>query len=642
MNQQGIYLFGRNNYKKLFLYPCLTILIMLQLVPISGFCEGDKNTKASISTIDPPHWWTGFKNPQLQLCVHGNNIGLTVPSITYAGVTIENVTRTTNKNYLFITINIADNTRPGKMVLQFSGGKKILSHIYELKKRNNKQQGHQGLSSADAIYLLMPDRFANGDEKNDIITSMNCRTINRKSFIDRHGGDLAGIIQHLDYIHSLGFTALWLNPVMENNQPQESYHGYALTNHYKIDERLGTNSLYKQLAEECHSRKMKLIHDIVLNHVGNEHYLIQDLPDSSFIHQWRTFTRTTYKDGTLMDPYASLADRKLLTDGWFDTHMPDLNQQNPLVSNYLVQNSIWLIEEFDLDAFRIDTYAYCDLDFEKHWAEKIKTEFPSFFLFAETWVHGITNQAFFAQNKIATAEPSSDLDGVTDFQLYYATNDAISQPFGWTEGVNRWYHTLCGDYIYSHPSTNILFLDNHDLSRYWSVCGKDMDKFKMGITFIATSRGIPAVYYGTELLLENFADSKSSNVRPDFPGGWKGDSLNLFVQSNLNNEQAEAQKYIAKLFNYRMHTPALATGRLMQFVPQDGIYVYFRYNDDTTIMVIFNSNQTVKELELERFSELIPASVYVKNIITETVTLADKKISLPQKSSMVLEIMKIK
>ncbi|HRC31915.1 MAG TPA: alpha-amylase family glycosyl hydrolase [Bacteroidia bacterium] len=623
-------------------YKYFFILLVTSLFANTNLLSQNKTAKIAIDRIDPPHWWTGFINQNLQLCVHGNNISATTPAINYSGVTITNVIRPENKNYLFIDLKIDESAKPGVMNIQFTGGKKNITFPYLIKQRNISSAGKKGLNTSDAIYLMMPDRFANGDTKNDVVPTMNCKDVNRDSLIMRHGGDLQGVMQHLNYIKDLGFNALWLNPVVENNQPTESYHGYAFTDQYKIDARLGTNSLYKQLVDTCHKLGMKMIYDIVLNHIGNQHYLIKDLPANDFVHQWNSFTRTTYKDGTLMDIYAADADKKQMTDGWFDVHMPDLNQQNPLVENYLTQNAIWLIEEFDIDAFRIDTYAYSDLDFESRWAQKIKTEYPQFFMFAETWVHGITNQSFFTKNNITSSLHKSNIDGVTDFQLYYATNDALNQPFGWTEGVNRWYHALCADYVYQNPNNNILFVDNHDLSRYWSVCGKSLDKYKMGLIFMATTRGIPSMYYGTEILMENFSNGPSSNVRNDFPGGWPGDKINYFEAKNLPDTIKQAHEFITKLFNFRKNNPTIYQGNLKQFVPVDGIYVYFRFNDDQTFMIVHNSNNTAKELSLNRFEEMIPDTVYAKDVMTGKVTQQQGKISLEKNQSVIFQIMKTK
>ncbi|MBK8847691.1 MAG: cyclomaltodextrinase C-terminal domain-containing protein [Bacteroidetes bacterium] len=593
----------------------------------------------TLAHIDPPNWFTGLEQSDLQLLVRGENISAANFSTSYPGVSVKSIDTTQSKNYLVIHLSISSNTPPGSATLLFTKGRKKISAPFNFIAKPNRST--PSLSAADAIYLLMPDRFANSDKNNDRIAGMFDQTLNRDSFVYRHGGDLQGVISHLDYIRSLGFTAIWLNPVMENNQPTESYHGYACTNHYQVDKRLGGNKQYQILSEAAHQQGLKLVHDIVLNHIGNKHYLYIDPPYQDMFHNWSEFTRTTYKDGTLFDPYRAQSDYNLMRNGWFDTHMPDFNQHHPFVAKYLTQNSIWLIATFGIDAFRIDTYAYSDLQFESDWAKAIKAEFPAFFMFGETWVHGVVNQSFFTKNNLSNKEITSYTDGVTDFQLYYAINDAINQPFGWTEGINRVYHLLCSDIIYQNPFNNVTHLDNHDLSRYWSVCGKDLNKYKIGLTLLATLRGIPSIYYGTELLMENYANHNSSNVRQDFPGGWEGDTLDVFNRESLNKtltrDQQEAFSFLTLLFNYRNQNKVLHDGKLKQFVPIDGVYAYFRYNDNAKVMVVINTNKKEAAIDGKRFSEIIDVNKTGIDIFSgKEVKLAS--MLLPAMSSQILEL----
>ncbi|MEO8147600.1 MAG: glycoside hydrolase family 13 protein [Bacteroidia bacterium] len=611
----------------------LLLLLLLLLNPIFSFSQD-----VDIKRIDPPFWFTMMNEPKVQLCVYGSNISKYNVTVNYPGVTLEKVNKVENPNYLFLDLSIDLNTKPGVLPIKFSITNKSFSYSYELRSRVLSRSRAQGLTPADLIYLIMPDRFANAETSNDIVSTMNQKTVNRDSLGMRHGGDIRGIMKNMPYLKFLGVTALWLNPVVENNQPNESYHGYAFTDHYKIDPRLGTNEIYQQFVEFTHNAKMKVVFDVVLNHIGNEHWFFKDLPSKDWVHQWTEFTRTTYKDGTLMDPYAAESDKTLMTDGWFDKHMPDLNQKNPFVAQYLIENSIWWIETTGIDAYRVDTYAYSDLDFENKWIKAIQYEYPKFSIFGETWVNGITNQSYFAKSKYTQQKFYSELPGVTDFQLYFAINDALNQKFGWTEGVNRLYHTLSSDFVYDDPSRNVTFVDNHDLSRYFSVCGEDMNKWKMGITFLFTTRGIPMIYYGTEILMKNYANGPASNVRNDFPGGWETDSLNKFKPEGRTAQENEAHAFITKLANWRQFRKAITEGKLTQFVPVDGIYVYFRYTIQQTIMVVMNSNDKEMKVETKRFAERIQNYKTAYEVTTDKSISDIGTINVPAKTAWILEL----
>ena len=566
----------------------------------------------TITRIDPTNWWVGLKTPELQLVVYGPQIGTTTPSLdAYPGVTLTSTDKPTNPNYLLLNLTVSSSAQPGRLKLRFKG-KKALVYEYELKARRNPQTTAQGVTAADVIYLIMPDRFANGDPTNDIVKGTQEAHLNRDSSRTRHGGDLAGIRQHLDYLQDLGVTALWLNPVVENDQPKESYHGYAFTDFYRIDPRLGTNADYVTLVAECHKRGLKMVQDVVLNHLGNRNYLFRDAPDKAWFHQWPTFTRTTYRDPVLTDPYAAQADKKLMTDGWFDTHMPDLNQQHPPVARYLTQNSIWWIETTGLDGYRLDTYAYSDLPFQKQWTESILTEYPSLGMFGETWVQGVVNQAYFAKNTLA-APPNgfkSNLPGVTDFQLQYAINEALTREPGWTEGIMRLYYTLQADFLYEDPLKNCVFLDNHDISRFYSNVGGNPTKLKTALAWLLTTRGIPQIYYGTEIGMQNSTrpdakDRGDLQVRDDFPGGWKGDARSAFTAAGRSAAENDIYNYTKRLLAFRKAHPELHAGRLTQFVPQEGQYAYFRWDEKTnaTVMVVMNGTAKDATVPLGRFAE---------------------------------------
>lgn len=556
-----------------------------------------------INKIEPPYWWSGMENPCVELLIYGPNIGAYVAEIADEHVQLIRTTQMVNKNYLFLELKIDPRTPNKDVTLKFMRGTTSFTWPYSIKSKSEMAKGQQGLSPSDYIYLIFPDRFSNADSSNDAFSEMKETEVNRDNLFDRHGGDLQGIVNNLDYVEELGVTALWLNPVWENDQPKASYHGYAPTDIYAIDRRLGTNTDYKQFVAACHLRDIKVVKDIVYNHWGDQHWIYKDLPDSSWINFWPTYTKTSYKAPTLLDPYANENDRLKMTDGWFDHHMPDLNQRNPHLANYLIQNSLWWIGHFGIDAFRIDTYAYPDQLFMKELADRVLIEFPSFFMFGETWVHGTPIQAWFTGDNGLKKGYSSNLQSVTDFQLHYALNNALSENFGWTEGASRLYYTLAKDVVYKDAALNVTFLDNHDLSRVFSVVGENPEKLKTAFAFIMTTRGIPSLYYGTEIGLKNFANPDGL-VRQDFPGGWAADSLNKFARAGRTVFENELFDYFARLGQYRKKNPELFKGSLTHFTPEEGIYVYFRASEKKKIMVVMNFNAEGKSLEMNRFLNL--------------------------------------
>lgn len=586
---------------------------ILFFLPFLSFAESVR--------IDPAYWWVGMKNTRVELMVHfsgvGNSTGI---KIEHEGVVAEKLESLSNPNYLFVTLNIAPDTKPGKFLIYFNNPKGEILGEFELKERNAKQDvlWQKSVDNSDFIYLIMPDRFANGNPANDVVKTMNQTNINRAEMFERHGGDLLGIIKHLDYLIALNVTALWLNPVFENDQPSASYHGYAITDHYKVDARLGNNNLYGEFVETCHKKGLKVIKDVIYNHVGNQHYFIKDLPSDDWIHQWAEgFTRTTYREPVLMDPYVSEADKKQMTDGWFDTHMPDLNQRNPHVANYLIQNTIWWVETYGLNGLRIDTYAYPDQEFMSNLCTAVLNEYPDFCIFAETWVHGNSVQSFFTESNV-NFNLKSTCPAVTDFQLYFAVSEALTREQGWTEGAARLYYATAKDFLYKHPYKNVTFLDNHDLSRFYSVVGENFDKYKQGMAWLACVRGIPSIYYGTEILLKNFANPDGL-VRQDFPGGWAGDTEDKFEEKGRNEKEQQAFEFVSKLFEYRKNNQVLQTGKMMQFVPIEGVYTFFRYNDEKAVMVIINTSKEERTVDMNRFKERTNKYNTVTDIISQKI-----------------------
>jgi glycosidase len=611
------------------------LICLLLLLTSSAFAQ-----IPALERIEPANWWVGMKNNKLQLIVHGNQIATRNATINYPGVTLLKANKVENPNYLFLDLEISANTQPGTFPIRFEkkGAKAIVSN-YELKARNVKQVKAQGVTTKDFVYLIMPDRFANGDKTNDVIKGMTETTLNRDSMYHRHGGDIQGIINNLDYLRDLGVTALWINPLLTNDQPKTSYHGYANTENYHIDPRYGTNELYKKLIDELHKRGMKMVKDLVHNHVGSRHWTVLDLPSKDWLNQWPTFTRTTYREQTHFDPYASAADKNQMVKGWFDFHMPDPNQQNPYVRNYITQSHIWWVEYAGVDAFRLDTYAYNDLDYMAEWAKAIKAEYPNLNSFGETWVHGVPSQSYFTEGNVVNQGFDSGLDGVTDFQALWGINEALNGKFGWTDGVVRLYNTLTYDYQYKDATKNVVFLDNHDLNRFYSVVNEDFSKYKSGIAWLLTTRGIPQFYYGNEILMTG-TTTPDGKVRLDFKGGWPEDKVNKFTAAGRTDKENEAFNYVRKLATYRKNNEVLQTGKMMQFVPQDGVYVYFRYNADKTVMMLMNGEEKEVSLSTARFAERITGFKQTVNVATDEVLTDISQIKIPAKTTLVLELKK--
>ncbi len=590
--------------------------------------------------VEPPNWWTAMCEPGLEVMVYDRNVAsYTTAAVDHPGVSVEYVQRETNPNYLFVGLHIAPGAPAGAFDIVLSGDEGETKRVpYRLDAHPRDTQGRKKLSAEDLIYLIMPDRFANGDQRNDSIDGMAQQGIRRDKVFFRHGGDLRGIIDHLDYLEELGVTALWLNPVLENDQPYESYHGYAVSDHYLIDRRFGTNEEYRELVSAAHDRGIKVIMDVIFNHVGDRHYLIRDLPATDWIHQWPEYTQTTYRATTLLDPHASVRDKQLMTDGWFDKHMPDLNQQNAHLANYLIQNSIWWTLFSGQDAFRIDTYAYVDPDFMARWNRRLLAEFPELGIFGETWVHGPAVQAWFTGGRNLHADFDTHLPGVTDFQLYYAINEALGTDPGWTEGVLRLYYTLAQDYLYADPTRNVIFLDNHDIARVFTTFGGDQRKMKSALALLLTLRGIPMLNYGTELAFEGSGGGFGEGGRVDFPGGFPEDERNLFSPGDRTDTEEAIFNYTKSLATFRRESEALRKGSLTQFVPNDGIYVYFRHTGDDRVMVIFNGNGEAREgVDLGPYREALAgytSGVEVTNEMRETgleiLNLAAKEVKVIQ------------
>ncbi len=595
---------------------------------------------SDLDRIEPSNWWVGMTNENLQLLVRGKNIAERSVEIQTETVQLVKVNKTDNPNYLFLDLKISKSAQPTKFNIVFKKDKsKNLSYEYELKQRDVSANRNQGVSSKDLIYLIMPDRFANGDKSNDVVNTMLENKVNRAEMYARHGGDLQGIINHLDYLVELGITAIWCTPEIENNQAQASYHGYAVTDHYKIDQRYGTNDLYKTFVEKCHAKGLKVIKDFVHNHIGSEHWMMKDLPTKDWVHQWDTYTQTSYKDQPTMDPYKSAADRKKTLDGWFVPSMPDVNHYNSYFQNYLTQNHIWWMEYAGADGIRLDTYLYNDAIYMADWAKKIKAEFPRAGIFGETLVNSVVSQSYFVEESPLRKDFNTQLPGITDVMVKDAIFEAVNGSFGWIDGVSRLYTILSQDIVYKDPTKNVVFLDNHDLSRMYSIVGEDLDKYKSANILLLTTRGIPQMYYGTELLMKNFSNPDGL-VRSDVIGGWAEDKEDKFSEKGRTKKENEAFNFFKKLANYRKQSTALQTGKLMQYVPEDGVYVYFRYDANQTVMIVFNSNNKAIELNTKRFEERTNGFSNAKNILYGENITPLETIKIPAKTTYLFELSK--
>jgi glycosidase len=593
----------------------------------------------ALERVEPMFWWVGMHNPDLQLIVHGDHISDRNVELNYPGVKLVAVHKVENPNYLFVDLRILSGTSPGTFPIKFvKAGEKALVYDYALKKRDQSPGRAQGVTDKDLIYLIMPDRFSNGDTTNDSFANMREKGVHRDSMYSRHGGDIQGVMNHLDYLKDMGVTAIWLTPAIENDEPHASYHGYAVTDHYKIDPRYGTNELYKKFVEKCHAMGMKVVMDLVHNHAGTEGYTIQDMPMKSWVHQWPTYTRSNFRYEAVTDIHGSAADRKSMLDGWFDHRMADMNQNNPYVQNFLTQNHIWWVEYSGVDGFRLDTYPYNDPEYMAKWAVDVKNEFPQLSIFGEVLTSIPVLEAYFTQGNLIHQGLDTHLPGVTDAAVKDAIYEALNGKEGWTEGVNRLYNVISQDFLYQDATRNTIFVDNHDMSRLLSVVGDDINKYKSAMAMLMTLRGVPQMYYGDEILMSGFSNPDGL-VRADFPGGWANDKVNKFTAAGRTDRENDAFNYVRKLANYRKSTTALQTGKMMDYVPEKGIYVYFRYDDKKTIMILFNGRDKEETTTTDRYVERIQGAKKAKNVITgETVDLSS--LTIGPKSTLVLELVK--
>lgn len=605
----------------------IAVLFALVIAPVNG---------QVIERVDPPSWFTGMKNSTLQLMVYGKGIAASDVRADYTGVRVTTLVKTENPNYLFVNLDISPETLPGNIKLIFTTGKKSITHLYPL---SEKPAGKaRGINSSDVLYLLMPDRFVNGDPANDAVEGMTEQP-DRSRPGGRHGGDLKGIINSLDYLKDLGVTAIWLNPFLENNQQRSSYHGYSTTDFYRSDPRYGTNEEFRQLVSQAHDRGMKVVMDMIFNHIGSGHWWMKDLPSRDWIHQFDEFTRTNYKASTYMDPYAAKSDIKLMEQGWFDHSMPDLDQSNPLVETYLTQNSLWWIAYSGLDGIRMDTYPYPEPAMMSRWAKHVTGEFPGFFIVGEVWFDEPAQMSYWALGKDNLDGYRSNLPSVTDFPLCFATHTAFTSPASSNDGVARLYSVLSQDFLYPEPLRNVIFLDNHDMTRYFTQTGKSLDVYKLGLSFILTTRGIPQLYYGTEIVMEGDKSKGDGFLREDLPGGWAGDEKSVFTGTNLSNEEKEAFDFTRNLLNWRKDKEVIHTGKLKHYITDDGLYVYFRYNKKESVMVILNSNDAItRTITKEKYIESLDGFSKGYEVITGKTIDDLTSFEIEPKTAMIIEL----
>ena len=612
------------------------------------------NAAVKVDRIDPTNWFVGMKNPSLQLMVYGEGISSADVTTDYAGVKVDSIVRLDSPNYLLVYLNL-DGAQPGEMTLNFKNGKQTKKVKYELKAREKRGEERIGFTNADVLYMLMPDRFADGDPTNNDIKGLNTYKTDRSQPSLRHGGDLEGIRQHLDYFKELGVTALWFTPVLENNSPDgngsSTYHGYATTDYYRVDPRFGTNEEYKRLCDEAHSKGLKVVMDMIFNHCGFEHPWVADMPSRDWLNtpEWLDarkdktkpevndkYLQTSYKLTPIVDPYASKVDFKETVEGWFVPTMPDLNQKNPHVMTYLIQNSEWWIETVGIDGIRMDTYPYADAEGMAMWMKTLGEEYPNFNVVGETWV---TEPAYTAawQKDSKISNSNSYLGTVMDFSFYDKINQAKREDTdGFTTGMNRIYNNFVYDYLYPNPSSVMAFIENHDTDRFLGN-GKDSTALKQALAILLTVNRIPQLYYGTEVLMNGTKEVTDGNVRKDFPGGFPGDERSAFTAEGRTRAENAMFTWLSKLLHWRQGNDVIVKGKQTQFIPYNGVYVVARQYNGKTVMTVVNGTRKQAALAVKRYAEVIGANTAATDVLTgKTVSLADD-VQLAPRDVMILE-----
>ncbi len=592
----------------------------------------------AIDHLEPASWWVGMKHHRVELMVHGEAIATLSPRLSQPGVVLADVQKVDNPNYLFVTIDIEDSAKPGAFDIEFLDGDRVAArHPFRLDAREPGSAARKGFGPSDAIYLIMPDRFANGDPGNDSVAAMR-EPAERSAPNGRHGGDIAGILRHLDYIAGMGFTQLWPTPLLENDQPKFSYHGYAITDLYRIDPRFGSNEDYRALSRKARARGIGLIMDVVLNHIGSSHWWMDDPPTPDWINHGGKFVPTNHRRTAVQDPHAAPQDRAGFIEGWFSPGMPDLNQRNPHLATYLIQNSLWWIEYAGLSGIREDTFGYADTAFLGEWGKAVLAEYPGFGMVGEEWSASPATVAHWQRGKANPDGHVPYMPSMMDFPLHIALHDALKEPEGADTGWVRLYETLGNDYLYPDAGSLVVFAENHDTTRMLANVGGDAGLFKIAMAYVATVRGIPQFFYGSEVLMEGPRERDDGRIRADMPGGWAGDPKSAFTGAGLSAAERDTQDYLRRLLHWRKETPVVQHGRLQHFAPVDGVYVYFRYDDDDTVMVALNRNDKATPLALDRFSKFIGATSKGRDAMTGATVPLDRPLTLASKSATILGI----
>lgn len=593
----------------------------------------------NVQTVDPAFWWAGMKNNELQILLYGTDLSSCDLKIDAKTATLKEVVKLQNPNYLLIYMDLTE-AQPEKFSITLQRGKEKKVVPYELRQRKAGSSEREGFNSGDVLYLIMPDRFANGDPTNDVIPGMLENKVDREEQYARHGGDFRGIIDHLDYIEDLGVTAVWVNPIQENDMPDASYHGYATTDYYKVDRRFGSNEEFVEMVDKTHARGIKVVMDMIFNHCGSEHIFFKDRPSHDWFNFPDGYVQTTYKTTVQYDPHASDFDTKRAIDGWFVETMPDLNQRNRHVARYLIQNSIWWIEYGGIDGIRQDTQPYADFDMMSDWCKEVMDEYPDFNIVGETWLENNVGISYFQKDSKLAYPRNSHLRSVMDFPLMFLMNKVFDEETTpWGAGLSALQEYISQDMIYPSTENLLIFLDNHDTSRFYQTeeATDDLTRYKQAMAFLLTTRGIPQIYYGTEILMAADKSEGDGYLRRDFPGGWAGDPVNLFEKANRSEKQNEAFDYVSRILHWRKGNEVIAKGSLKHFLVLDGVYVYERAYEGKSVLVMINGVNEEVNLSLDRFKEVIPAA-QAKDIITDnTVDLSADKLNIPKRGLYILE-----
>lgn len=582
--------------------------LILLIVFLFSWGGGQTARAMEIKKVAPSFWWAGMKNPELQILLYGEDLALSDVSVSGEGIYLKETVRQDNPNYLLLYLDLSEAKAQTFQIL-LKHGKKKLQIPYELKSRVRRGEDVKGFTSEDVLYLIMPDRFANGNPENDVVDGMREKKVDRTDSFARHGGDIQGISNHLDYIADLGVTAIWLNPTQENDMESGSYHGYAITDYYQVDRRFGSNEDFCALVENAHEKNLKVVMDMIFNHCGSENYLFKDKPSKDWFNYRSNYAQTSFKTASVMDIHASAFEKKIATDGWFTSVMPDFNQRNRHVARYLIQSSIWWIEYAGINGIRQDTHPYADFDFMSQWCKEVLDEYPYFNIVGETWLNSNVLVSYWQKDSKLAAPLNSNLPTVMDFPLQALMNQAFDEETGeWGGGLYKLYDYQTQDLVYANPMNLLTFLDNHDTSRFVQTdeMAKNLKRYKQAMVFLLTTRGIPQIYYGTEILMTGDKGKGDGDLRKDFPGGWQGDTRNCFVKNGRTALENEAFEFTRQLLNWRKGNQVIGKGSLKHYSIQNGVYVYQREFNGKSVVVFMNGTDDSKELDLTPYQEILP------------------------------------